>query len=486
VSAADPSPSTPPFDALPPFLTWLRGASDPSAGQARPPPTGSAADNVERALEAIHRLDAGLCAFVLVLAEEARARARALDLARSRGDDTGPLHGVTVAVKDCIDIAGVPTTCGTAGGSARPVPQRTASAVSALERAGALVVGKTNLHEWAFGATSDNPTFGRVLNPHDADRTPGGSSGGSAVAVATGMAMLALGTDTGGSVRLPASYCGVVGLKVTPGRIAATGVEPLSWTLDTVGVLAPDVADVVVPYEILANTGVLSAPTVVPKRPPVLLVETAFFGNQSRTDPRVVQALDRALTHLSAAGAQVTSTALADLAGVRDEFFRIVLTEGAAAHSGQRLADRPSYGDDIRDALRAGDEVPGVEYVNALRRRAHVHAALSAALARCDVIVAPVAPNLPERHGTTSVTWPDGSLEPALEASARLCLPASFAGLPAMSVPCGVVDGLPVGMQLIGAAGDERTLLRVAGWVEAALSRGRATLPWTGASRREP
>lgn len=463
----EPPVTTPPFDPVPLFLRGLLDAPTPRADDC-PTDAGSVRHAVTAALGRITELGPALGVFTTVLAERALQQADALDRLAADGETGGPLHGTTLAVKDCIDIAGVPTTCGTAG-RRNHVAGSTATCVAALEAAGAVVVGKTNMHEWAYGGTSDNPHFGPVRNPWAPERIPGGSSGGSAVAVATGMADLALGTDTGGSVRIPAAYCGVAGLKVTPGRIPLDGVEPLSWTLDTVGLLGATVESMSTAYRVLAGTGRLITPAGGSGATPTIATIPAAFGGDGRVDGAVAQHTAAAVARLQAAGAVVAEHDLPEMATVPELFFPIVLSEAAAVHDGDRRGDRARYGDDIRTALTRGDAVPAIEYLHALRRRPEVAAALVAVLQTADVILAPASAILPTVRGTASITWADGTEEDALLACARYCLPPSFAGLPALVVPCGQDDGIPVGIQLIGQPGGEEHLLAVGGWVERAL-----------------
>lgn len=468
----------PPFDPLPSFIA-ARSQEELSRLTTDPPARPESGDisveaEVRRSLARIENLDAGLRAFIHVASEGALTRARELDRHFVRHGPLGSLHGFTLAVKDCIDVAGLPTTCGTQDGAQRPIPTRTASSVRVLEQAGAVVVGKTNLHEWAFGATSDNPWFGRVVNPWHPDRGPGGSSGGSAVAVATGMARVALGTDTGGSVRIPAAYCRIFGHKPTLGRVDLAGVEPLSWTLDTVGPLANDVLDLAAVDRLLGSTGrarseVLSSPAKPLTR--VAVLTGAPFLPQS-LDPIVASAFDQMIDCLARDGVSVVHLDLPELNHVRDAFFPIVLAEGAVVHGGERRLDRERYGADIRSALEEGDAVSASTYIAALRWRNVLAEAIARAVREADVevLLAPVSALPPLSHLQGPIQWPDGQLEPAIEAAARLCLPASLAGLPATAVP--IPAALPVGLQVIGRAGQDERVIAAAAWLVGRLSSG--------------
>jgi aspartyl-tRNA(Asn)/glutamyl-tRNA(Gln) amidotransferase subunit A len=458
-----------PFDPLPPYLASL------TIGFAPPLPEAGASvgevsvrEIVERALDRIAAENDRLRAFITVLDVEARSRAVQLDEMAARRGAVGPLHGVTVAVKDCIDVAGAPTTCGT-DIRRDHVARKTAPCVLALEAAGAVIIGKTNLHEWAFGATSDNPWFGRVLHPTDRRLGPGGSSGGSAVAVATGMAQLALGTDTGGSVRIPAAFCGIAGLKPTIGRVDTAGVEPLSWSLDTVGPLARTVCDLTTAYRVLRSTGrAFKADVAQPLlRPPHLGVIPDFFGHPQRTDADVLMAVQRALARLEAAGARITVIEVPELQEVRDTFFPIVLAEASVVHDGPRRGDRRRYGQDIQHALLEGDGVTANRYLSALRWRPMLAAALLRVLRGVDVIVSPTSAISGLPHDPHPFAWPGGLEEPAIEAAARFCLPASLVGFPAASLPLPQEGAGFVGLQVMGGPGSEDQVLDVASWVEA-------------------
>lgn len=396
--------------------------------------------------------------FIEVLADQALARADALD----RGPVSGPLHGVPFAVKDFFEIEGVPCTCGSFG--VRPAATRTAPAVGALEDAGAVLLGTVNLHEWAFGATSTNPHHGAVRNPCDLSRVPGGSSGGSAAAVALGMGFLALGTDTGGSIRLPASWCGVAGLKVTPGAVSTDGCYPLSWSLDSVGPLARSVADLAAAWDVLAATG--AGPLIArdPAAPTGIAgarvgVVPGDLDPPGRIDPGVRRAVEQAIAALEAAGARIVEIDVPGLADVAAAQMSIVMAEAATVHSGALRAERDGYGEDVQILLALGDVIPARDYLAAQRFRRRFVRDLVRVFDDVDVILSPTTPDRAEPIGAAAVTWPDGSEEPVLDACIRFLLRWNFGGVPALSLPCGSEDGLPVGLQLAARPGGERTLL---------------------------
>lgn len=412
--------------------------------------------------------DAGAHAVWIELrAEAALARAARLD----DGPVTGPLHGVPFAVKDFFELEGIRTTCGSSRAlPAAQVPgRRTAASVRALEEAGGVLLGTLNLHEWAFGATSTNPHHGAVRNPCDPARVPGGSSGGSAVAVALGMAFLTLGTDTGGSVRLPASWCGVSGLKVTPGAISTDGCFPLSWTLDSVGPLARSVADLDAAWGVLSTTA--DGPVIArdPAAPVGLAgarigVVRGDLTDTGRLDPAVARGVARALAAAEAAGARIIEI---DLPATGEEIkaaqLTITLAEAANVHDGSRRAGRPLYGEDVQRLLAFGDLVVARDYIAALRFRRSFVRDLARVFDDVDVILSPTTPDRAEPIGAETVRWPDGSEEPVLEACIRFLLRWNLGGCPALGLPCGPdplePGGLPVGLQLAARPGGERLLL---------------------------
>jgi aspartyl-tRNA(Asn)/glutamyl-tRNA(Gln) amidotransferase subunit A len=422
----------------------------------------SALEAVDGCLARIEEL-ARLNAFTQVFAEEARARARELDSRSERG----PLHGVPVAVKDLMAIAGHPTTCGTELHRHAPPAAVSADAVAALEAAGAVVVGATNLHEWANGPTSSNPHFGPVRNPWDEERVPGGSSGGSAVAVATGMAWVALGTDTAGSVRIPAACTGTAALKPGSGRVPMGGVFPLSWSLDTVGPHAARVADLELPYRVLAGER-RPLPTVglAGLR---LGVEQTWYLQRGRIDPPVLELFERVLGELERAGAQLVEVAIPELEGAETAEHAILLAEASAVHDGDRRADRVEYGDEVRGYFEAGDRVLAIDYIRALRSREVLYDGFVRAFGDIDFAVSPTLPMLPPLIGETAHEWPDGSVGSVGELW-RHTFPSNLADLPSLSQPCGFAEGLPVGLQLIGPRDSELGLLALGTAIEELLA----------------
>jgi len=355
----------------------------------------------------------------------------------------GPLSGLAVGVKDLIATAGLRTTAGSA--ILRDwIPRRDAPVVAALKAAGAWVAGKTNTHEFAYGTTNDNPHYGPSRNPWNPELTTGGSSGGSAAAVAAGMVTVALGTDTAGSVRIPAALCGCVGFKPARGALPVRGVVPLAPTLDTVGLLTATVAQTAEVYAALTGSPHRAAPATLSGLR-IGVVEAHAFD---RVEDPLLSAVEEALRVLECLGAQIRRIAIAELANVLDVGVPIVRSEAAAFHRRWFPARKAEYGADVARALEAGQAIPAREYLAARQARRRLSRAVRSVLAGdLDLLAGPTVPllALPNR-----VAWepvgPGGELP--RHALTRLTYPFSLARLPAISVPCGLANGLPVGLQL--------------------------------------
>jgi len=393
--------------------------------------------------------------FVTLCADTALAEARAAAERAAAGRRIGPLDGVPVALKDNIDVAGVPTSNGF-GGVPWRIPTEDADVVRLLRAAGAVVLGKLNMHEGALGAMTDNPHHGRTGNPHRAGHSPGGSSGGSGAAVAAGLCCAALGTDTGGSVRIPASYCGVVGLKPSTGLLSTRGVVPLSRRLDHVGPLTRTVADSAIILEALGGP----ACHPVPKRlDGVRLGVIANFTTETIA-PSVIAAFDTALGVLSGLGAVVR---VFDLHGfdpvkARRAGFLRVEAEAAFHHAALYAREPERFSAEMRYYLDYGAKMSATRLIAV----DEVIDAAASAFVRCfadfDAIVSPATPQ----------TAPAFDL-PAPDNAGTFCVLANFAGTPAISVPMGRDDlGLPLGLQICGPAGVEAVVLDIAEAYEAA------------------
>ena len=421
------------------------------------------------ALQRIERLNPATNAMQTVMAEAARERARQADEELARGEGRGPLHGVPVAVKDLFFTKGVRTT----GGSSlfeHHVPEHDATVVEWLRTGGAVLLGKTGMHELAYGITSSNPHFGAVRNPWDRDRIPGGSSGGSAAAVAAGMVPMAMGSDTGGSIRIPAAYCGVVGLKPTYGRVSRYGAMPLAFSLDHMGPLTRSVRDAGAVLNVIAGydprdetSSRRPVENYVPDVEPPMrglrigLPENFFFA---RLDPDVDAAVRAAFQKAAAQGAEIVPLHVPDMAAI-NTVARVILLAEATAVLEPHLERRDAIGPDVLALLDQGRLVPATDYINAQRLRRAMQLEFAALWKRVDCLMTPTAPITAPRIGETTVAI-GGEHEDVRLATTRLVRGINLLGLPALSVPCGADRrGLPVGLQIVGPPFGEALILRV-------------------------
>jgi aspartyl-tRNA(Asn)/glutamyl-tRNA(Gln) amidotransferase subunit A len=429
-------------------------------------------------LERIERINPKINAYITVCAESAlkeaaKAEAELCGKSRRTRRDRGPLHGIPISLKDNIYTQDIRTT----GGSQilhEFVPLHDAAVVLALKKAGAVILGKTNMHEFAYGVTTDNPHFGAARNPWDLERIPGGSSGGSAAALAAGLCYGSMATDTGGSIRIPASLCGVVGLKPGLGRVSTDGVIPLSITLDFVGPLARTVDDTAV---LLApvftrgpNEGKLGPAKIPPPRGhrPKLGIPKEFFFDIVHGD--VQWEFEAALSGLKRSGAQFKFISMRHLAETEEAGNLIAWAEATLYHqqAGWFPGRAAEYGEDVRRRLEMGAKVTAVDYLRARETREKFIASFHAALEEndLDAIVVPTTPIAAPRIGEESVAI-KGAMHPARALLLRLNRPANLAGVPSISVPCGrTQQGLPVGLQLMAGWTDEPRLLELARRVE--------------------
>ena len=415
----------------------------------------------EACLERIAALNPRLNAFITVTAEAALAAAHEADRTRAAGALVGALHGIPLSLKDLIDQVGVRTT---AGSQVRRdvVATRHATVTTRLEAAGAVLVGKTNLHEFAFGTTNDDSGFGGARHPLDDTRSPGGSSGGSAIAVRTGMSIASVGTDTGGSIRIPAGLCGVVGFKPEWGDIPADGVVPLSRQLDHVGPLARTVTDAWLVYEALAGRapGPAARLEPLPLKGMRLGLLTGYFDARLADDVRAGVAA--AVAQLARAGAVIEPVEIPHAADIGPVYLHLVLGDAAAYHA-VTLEGRPAdYTPPVRLRLEMARYVLAEDYARALRGREVIAGEIDRALEGRVALLCPTLPITAPTIGAATVPVGE-SEEPVRTVMLRLTQPFNVGRQPALSLPCGLsASGLPVGLQLVGARGATTRLLQAA------------------------
>lgn len=414
-------------------------------------------DAYTRRIEAVR----GLRAYITVPGERARRDAQRAERRLSRGE-AGALLGVPIAVKDLFATRALRTTAGSR--ILRDwVPSSDATVVARLRAAGAVVFGKTNLHEFAYGVTTANPWWGVARNPHDPRRSPGGSSGGSAIAVVAGLCAGALGSDTGGSIRIPASLCGCVGLKPTFGAIPLDGTFPLGWSLDHAGPLARTVEDAGALLDVL--TGGHAGRTARRVSTQGMRVGVLRGPIVQNVQPRVSGQVDAAAGALRRRGLRVREVRIPEMEWTVATQLVTLRAEASAVHR-RWIRTRPrAYGTDVRTRLQLGALVGGADYVLAQRMRARIRAAIGRAFQDVDVLLLPTTPITAPVLGDRTVRWRSGD-EPVDGALVRLTAPFNLTGVPALSVPCGTAAGLPVGLQVVGQWNDEARVLAVGRLIE--------------------
>jgi aspartyl-tRNA(Asn)/glutamyl-tRNA(Gln) amidotransferase subunit A len=434
----------------------------------------SAVELATQAIARIERHNAALGAFITITADQALEEARQADRDFAAGIDRGPLQGIPIALKDLFATRGIRTTAGSRVYESF-VPDYDATVVERLRAAGAVMLGKLNMHEMAYGITSANPHFGPVRNPWNPEHSPGGSSGGSAAAVATGMVYMAMGTDTGGSIRIPAAFCGTVGIKPTYGRVSRFGVLPLGWTLDHMGPLTRTVRDAALVLNAIAGRD--SRDPTASRRPVpdfvpephceirglrVGVPENFYFD---RLDPDVERAVRGAIARAESLGATIRSVRVPDVAAL-NAIARVVLLAEAAAVALPALERRDQFGPDVLALLDQGRLVAATDYINAQRLRRAMRREYDRLWQDIDCFVTPTTPNTAPRIGETTVEL-GGCEEDVRLATTRLVRGINALGYPALSIPCGVsASGLPIGMQIIGPAFEECSILRVGAALE--------------------
>jgi aspartyl-tRNA(Asn)/glutamyl-tRNA(Gln) amidotransferase subunit A len=409
-------------------------------------------------LQRIAARNDALHAFITVLADQAIAEAERAEKEIATGKYRGPLHGIPVSIKDLVDIAGVPTTSGSAVPARQA--QHDAPVVANLRRAGAIIVGKTNLHEFAFGTTSDETAFGPVRHPSDPSRSPGGSSGGAAVAIVERMCLGSLGTDTGGSIRIPSAACGITGLKPTGGEISCEQVVPLSTTLDHVGPMANTVEDAALLYAAMRDGKVGAAAQPVATDTALWLgVPAPYFLDKLDADVRKLFGETRAA--LERAGHGIQDVAVAHAERTADVYLHIVLPEAAWYHAPLLAAHAERYSPGVRLRLEMGRYILAEDYARAMHARTVLRRAVDRALEGVDALMLPALAIPAPPIGAASVDV-EGVTEPVRAIMLRLTQLFNVTGHPAIAIPCGRGrDGLPRGLQLVGHRGATERLLAV-------------------------
>jgi aspartyl-tRNA(Asn)/glutamyl-tRNA(Gln) amidotransferase subunit A len=451
----------------------------------------SAVELAESVLEQIDKLNPTVNAYITVRhSDDVLGEARQADQQRREGQ-AAPLTGIPIALKDNFATAGTRTTAGSKI-LAEWIPDRDATVVGKLKQAGAIIAGKLNMHEFANGTTNDNPHFGKTRNPWDPDRTPAGSSGGSGAALAAAMCLGATGSDTGGSIREPAAFCGVVGLKPTYGLVGRAGVVPFSWSLDHAGPMARTVADTALLLQVMAgydpgDPGSVPSAAVDYLRDLgrgvdgiVVGIERHYFTKVM--DPGVRRGFETTVEHLQALGARIQEIHLpaAELSLAAE--LAILFPEAASLHRSW-LDERPQdYGEDVRRSLLSGRLYRAVDYVEAQRVRALLRKQLAEAFQTVQVLLTPTMIIEPVSWGCERFVI-DGAERDPLEAFIRCLVAFNLTGNPALAVPCGYGDGgLPVGVQLVGPPFSEATLFRVGRAIETRFEPNRRTPPLLEAS----
>jgi aspartyl-tRNA(Asn)/glutamyl-tRNA(Gln) amidotransferase subunit A len=443
----------------------------------------SCSEVVDATIERIQKLNPTLNAFITILDESAKREAKHADLLIKQGKYLGPLHGIPVSFKDLVYVKGVRSTSGSKI-LADFVPDYDSTVTRKLRKAGAIIVGTNNTHEFACGITNINPHYGPSKNPWDSTRMSGGSSGGSAVAVSSGMSLASIGTDTSGSIRVPSSLCGIFGLKPTYGRVSKYGVMPLAPSIDHVGPLARSAWDIAALLQVIAGYDKLD-PSSVKVPVPNYLEEISSSSERRNSndgsnkkfkigipkqfffdmiEPKVMEIFREFVDRLHGCG--ITTTSNVDVDGtdkIFDTWRAIRLGESAATHDEWMISRRQEYGEDVIRMLEKGQEITAVKYINALHKwRQEIKNAFLKAMSEYDALLVPTtiipAPFLDQNE----VNIEGKTIEVYLSLS-RLTTVFDITGLPALNIPAGLVDSkLPVGVQLVGRPLDEARILKIA------------------------
>jgi aspartyl-tRNA(Asn)/glutamyl-tRNA(Gln) amidotransferase subunit A len=430
----------------------------------------SSREVTQSCLDRIAKWNPKINAFMAIEADDALKAADAADTALAKGGPKGALHGVPLAHKDMYYDKGKVVTCGS---KIRRdfVATTTSTALQRLKDAGTVRLGSLQMVEFAYGPTGHNPHYGAVRNPWNTDHITGGSSSGSGSAVAARLTFAALGSDTGGSIRMPAHFCGITGLKTTVGLISRAGAMPLSWTLDTVGPLAQTVEDCALLTGLMAGADAedptasdLPVPNyMAAAREPIkglkIGVPTTFYVDD--LDAEVARVLDETLATLKKEGAEVVKVELPDQRQLSAACQLVLATEAVSLHKRWMIERPQDYGAQVLMRLQNGLAIPAVSYLEAMRWRGPALAAYLAAVEGTDAVIAPVAP-MPAATIAESDVGNSLEAEAVIQRITRFTRPINYLGLPSLSIPAGFTkSGLPVGMQIIGRSFDEAMLIRI-------------------------
>lgn len=410
-------------------------------------------------LNRIKASNPALNAFITVSEGTALNQAQIAEKKLLAGEDIGALHGVPFSYKDLIDTKGIKTTNGSFV-DREQVPAQNAHVVKVLNGSEAINLGKTNLHEYAFGITSNNPFYGPVRNPWDTSLIAGGSSGGSAAAVAANLCLGSVGTDTGGSIRIPASCCGIVGLKPTYGLVSTEGIMPVSWSHDHAGPLARNVADLAAIMEALTNASYerFCIPDIKGLR---VGVPKQYFNEQIEDEVRAI--FKKAIRELESLGAILIEIDMPFASDSLKVAFTVATAEAGYIHKGKMETSLALYGDDIREILSSSKGISSLSYIEALKERETITRQLTELFEKVDVIVTPTMPATPTKIGVEEVVFKE-TTEDIFSCMIRYTCLFNITGHPAMSIPCGltVEKSLPAGLQIAANHGREDLLIRIA------------------------
>lgn len=425
-------------------------------------------------LQQTKQYNGSLNAYLDVYEKEAIAAAEIAEEEIMQGKYRGALHGIPIGIKDNIYMKNKVTTMGSFIHKDF-TPDFDATIVNHLKDAGAILTGKLNMHEYALGITTDNPHYGPSRNPWDRKRTPGGSSGGSGVAVAADMAIATIGTDTGGSIRIPSSACGIVGLKPTYGRVSKYGSFPEAWTLDHIGPMTKTVEDTSILLQAIEgfdknDPASVSVPTAFRSHSYAKDISEMVIGvNESfyfkDVDSRIKRIVREQIAALEAMGATIVTVDIPTLEYCEYALTITDMSEASTVHHANLKARPQDFGEDVRPILELGEVPSAVEYLQAQQIRRQLKVEFEAVFKTVDAIIAPTIPVVPPKIGQEVVDL-NGEEVDLFDHILRLTSPTNFTGLPSLSIPVGLADGMPVGLQLIGDVFEERKILKLGKMIE--------------------